>query len=342
MRNYLFKKSQVFIILILFTGLLFIPLSNSKINIVEQQIDQIEIYEVSQNNGTLSGFVTDPFMNPIDGALIRVYFHGTYEQTHSDESGYYLVTNIPICYCMKICNCSKVGYINDSVELGITENTTYDFVLNPLSPYPLFNGSQCNGWWNSPVTVSFVFNPEEVAEIWYFYHGWHQYSEPFVIDDEGEIEVLCYWIDFEGGQSPHVSFSLDIDYTQPTVDVQWETYKENGKWILKFIITAEDSISGMDHRLEIYLNDVLQETLHVSWPTVEFELQWSKILKKCTFGFLTSDNACNVVYEKVNGSDIKSVTNSQKLHIKNLYYLLFQQIFERFPNAYLLLQIFSI
>ena len=30
-----------------------------------------------ENDGTLSGYVTDPSGNPIDGALIRVHFHGT-------------------------------------------------------------------------------------------------------------------------------------------------------------------------------------------------------------------------------------------------------------------------
>jgi len=88
-----------------------------------------EIHNCELNNGTLSGYVTDPLDNPIEGALIRVHFHGTYEEDHSDETGYYYVDNIPICYCMKLCICSKDGYQTESVELGITENTVYDFVL---------------------------------------------------------------------------------------------------------------------------------------------------------------------------------------------------------------------
>ena len=83
-------------------------------------------------DGSLSGYVNDTSMNPIEGARVRVYFHETYEENHTDSFGYYHVTNIPICYCMKNATCSKDGYKTEWVLLGITENTTYDFVLTPL------------------------------------------------------------------------------------------------------------------------------------------------------------------------------------------------------------------
>ena len=88
---------------------------------------------LAQYNGSLSGYVNDTSMNPIEGALVQVYFHGTYEENYSDTSGYYHVTNIPICYCLKNCTASKQGYKTEWVLLGITENTTYDFVLEPLT-----------------------------------------------------------------------------------------------------------------------------------------------------------------------------------------------------------------
>ncbi len=83
----------------------------------------------TKNDGTLSGYVNDTSMNPIEGALVRVYFHGTYEEDYTDASGYYHVTNIPICYCLKNCTASKPGYKSEWVLLGIVEDTTYDFVL---------------------------------------------------------------------------------------------------------------------------------------------------------------------------------------------------------------------
>jgi hypothetical protein len=85
-------------------------------------------------NGSLLGYVNDTSGNPIEGALVRVYFHGTYEEDYSDEYGYYHVTNIPICYCLKNASCSKDGFIPEWVLLSITENTTYDFVLTPNNP----------------------------------------------------------------------------------------------------------------------------------------------------------------------------------------------------------------
>ncbi len=84
-----------------------------------------------ENNGTLSGFVTDSDEQPIAGAQVRVSFHGTYEEAFSDETGYYQVTNIPICYCMKNATCSKQGYQSQTVWLSITEDTMYDFRLLP-------------------------------------------------------------------------------------------------------------------------------------------------------------------------------------------------------------------
>ena len=86
------------------------------------------------NDGTLSGYVNNTSMNPIEGALVRVYFHGTYEENYTDADGYYHVTNIPICYCMKNATCSKDGYKTEWVLLSIDENTTHDFILMDNQP----------------------------------------------------------------------------------------------------------------------------------------------------------------------------------------------------------------
>lgn len=87
--------------------------------------------EITSNDGTLSGYVTDPSMHPIVGARVRVEFHGQYEEDYTDPDGYYHVTNIPICYCLKKTTASKEGYISETELLSIVENTIYDFVLEP-------------------------------------------------------------------------------------------------------------------------------------------------------------------------------------------------------------------
>ena len=92
-------------------------------------------------NGTLSGYVKDTSMNPIEGAKVRVYFHETYEENYSDSSGYYHVTNIPICNCTKNATASKEGYRSECVLLSIDETTIHNFVLTPLGNTLYVGGS---------------------------------------------------------------------------------------------------------------------------------------------------------------------------------------------------------
>jgi len=112
-------------VVFLFFGLAVMP----SINAVDYRLSKILQYD-----GNLSGYVFDTEFNPIAGALIRVYFHETYEEDFSDENGYYHVDDIPICYCLKNCTCSKAGYSTEWVLMGITENTTHDFILTQLGP----------------------------------------------------------------------------------------------------------------------------------------------------------------------------------------------------------------
>jgi len=84
---------------------------------------------VSEDPGTLSGYVTDTAMHPIEGARVRVYFHNTSREDYSNITGYYHVTDIPICNCTKNATCSKQGFSTAWVYLSIWENTTHDFIL---------------------------------------------------------------------------------------------------------------------------------------------------------------------------------------------------------------------
>ncbi|KYK20959.1 hypothetical protein AYK21_01025 [Thermoplasmatales archaeon SG8-52-2] len=115
----LFSKILVISIIILLIGTSTVQI-NGAYKITSITID---------NNGSLLGYVNDTSGNPIEGALVRVYFHETYEEDFSDSNGFYYVTNISICWCMKNATCSKEGYKTEWVLLSIVENTTYDFVL---------------------------------------------------------------------------------------------------------------------------------------------------------------------------------------------------------------------
>ena len=293
MQNNLFRKSKILTVIILLFVMFLMPLSAGNMfyyyDIEGNSIQKDVMFDPCSviNNGSLSGYVTDHLMNQIEGALVRVYFHGTYEEDYSDETGYYHVTNIPICWCMKNATCSKEGYKTEWVLLSINENTTYDFVLHPSEPYPVFNGTiGWNGWWISPINISFVFDPEEVAEIWYYYNGWHLYTEPFVVDEEGEIPLHWYWINYEGEQSSIASCYLYIDQTPPIIDVSW-TY-ENGEILI--IATCSDEISGVAF-VEFYMNEILQE-IDDSSPYI-WVLKWPYPPPLNFFKIVAYDNAGN-------------------------------------------------
>jgi parallel beta-helix repeat protein len=88
---------------------------------------------LSNEEGTLSGYIWDKNMNPIEGSEVVVYFHEKYEKNFSDSSGYYHVTNIPICFCLKNATVYKEGYKSEWVLLAIGENTIHNFTLKPLN-----------------------------------------------------------------------------------------------------------------------------------------------------------------------------------------------------------------
>ncbi len=131
------KKFLAIAIILLFVSVSVIPSTGT--TDVKQSIITTFI-----NDGSLSGYVNDTSMNPLAGTLVRVYFHGTYEEDFTDSSGYYHVTNIPICNCTKNCTAFKSGYKPAWTLLGIGKNTTYDFVLT--SGNKLYVGGTANNY----------------------------------------------------------------------------------------------------------------------------------------------------------------------------------------------------
>jgi len=117
------KKLIVIGVIVLFLVLAIAPSISGNNTLKTTYLDGINL------EGSLSGNVTDCSMNPIAGARVRVYFHGTYEEDYTDSSGYYHVTNIPLCWCIKEAVASKVGYKTKRVSLVIHEKTIHDFVL---------------------------------------------------------------------------------------------------------------------------------------------------------------------------------------------------------------------
>jgi hypothetical protein len=176
MKNTLFRKGLVVGIIILFFGVSVVP-STGRID--------IEILKTSGNDGSLLGLVNDTSGNPIEGALVRVHFHGTYEEDYSDEHGYYHVFNIPICYCMKNATCLKDGYKTEWKLISIAENTTLDFILT-------------SG--NNPPDIELQYKLEKYNDKWLYI-----------------FEAIC------SGGTDRVDFTFD-DILQETVTGPGPTY----------------------------------------------------------------------------------------------------------------------
>ncbi|MFH1013163.1 MAG: carboxypeptidase-like regulatory domain-containing protein [Thermoplasmatota archaeon] len=90
------KKGLVCGIVVLFLGMSIIPIVGSQQFFIDSSnyssmniVHSIKNSETTTYHGTLSGYVTDSDMNPIEGARIRVYFHDTYREDFSDSTGYY-------------------------------------------------------------------------------------------------------------------------------------------------------------------------------------------------------------------------------------------------------------
>ena len=247
------KRSMLLflIVIVIFSS----AVSADALSNVSSQI-QMDSPTLRQEEATLSGYVTDTSMNPLHGALVRVYFHGTYEENYSDPFGYYQVTNIPICYCLKNATCSKPGYHSEWVLLSIGGNMTYDFVLTALNQtcYPVFNGIMgTNGWYISSVTVTFVIN-EDVDAVYYKIDGgsWIEYSIPIVISESGMHTFYWYWT-CQGDESEVQSTPLGIDCDNPQLELSSERISPSK---IKIIANATDKTSGI-HRLEFFVDGEL-------------------------------------------------------------------------------------
>lgn len=79
--------------------------------------------------GHLSGQVTDTSGMPLENVKIRIEYHGIFQETFSDENGFYAFSDIPVCFCLKRVTASKDGYSDFVTEIGISEHTVLDIVM---------------------------------------------------------------------------------------------------------------------------------------------------------------------------------------------------------------------
>jgi len=191
----------------------------------------------------------------------------------------------------------------------------------------------CNGWYISNVTVILDATDESgVYRTFYRINGGDLeiYESPFIISEEGEdILIEYYSLDNMGNFEDIKSATLDIDKTAPEMDVKWDVEKIGwSKWRITFTINIANETSGID-RIEIFLNDALQDTITGPGPTYS----WSFVISGdlyITLKFIAWDQACNQVIVIVNSSEINTFPSirSNTYQIKSVG---FSHFFERFP-----------
>jgi hypothetical protein len=91
-------------------------------------------------------------------------------------------------------------------------------------------------------------------------------------DDKKDVKVEYWAIDNVGQVESPNTFTIDMDQTDPTIELTYEVVSGNPiqGWVLEFTATATDHTSGMD-RVEFFLNEVLQTIVSGLGPTY----QWS-------------------------------------------------------------------
>ena len=172
------KKALAVGIIFLFIGVTNLPGNNTNMLIASEETNTICASSIPPDNGTLSGYVTDTSMNPIEGAKITVYFHNTSRENYSDSTGYYHVTDIPICWCIKNATCVKEGYYPEWVMLVINETTTHDFVLSPKGNWLYVGGSGPGNY----TTIQSAINDANPGETVFVYGDSSPYYENVIID----------------------------------------------------------------------------------------------------------------------------------------------------------------
>ena len=103
-----------------------------------------------------------------------------------------------------------------AVGVSITSTPMNQSSANP--PIPHKEGIMGeNDWYISDVLISFSYDPERVDQIHYFLDGiWHEYYNPFSVEDDDIHFIDWYWIDPDGKTHNELPVIFKIDKSKPT------------------------------------------------------------------------------------------------------------------------------
>ncbi len=84
-------------------------------------------------DGTLSGIVSDADTgDPIPGARVTVEHDGETWSDVTDDEGKYMITGLPMCYCLKDVTVAAEGYETQSGQVAIDTDTVMNVALEPV------------------------------------------------------------------------------------------------------------------------------------------------------------------------------------------------------------------
>ncbi len=187
--------------------------------------------------------------------------------------------------------------------------------------YPLFKGTPGkNGWFVSPLIVSFIYDPENVTEIQYLLYGmWEPYDGSFNITQTGELPLFKWryrtimsgdeWI-YDQTYCPFLP-----DFNPPSLHINIE--RKGFFFGKRYIITADarDNLSGMDY-VEFYLNGQLRSNVTGPGPLYEWTLRPVPRRQNLIFKVCAYDVAGNSIDYQI----FKSNVYSNDLLIQELLY----------------------
>ena len=151
-------------------------------------------------------------------------------------------------------------------------------------------------------------------------------------EDDGEEILVEYWaVDRVGNvETPKNSFTINMDQTDPTIDLTYEVTggNQNDGWTLLFTATATDETSGMD-RVEFYLNELLQETIEGPGPTYQWGFTYYGGLNIyiAAYGFDIAGNTADDIVEDPEKYTYNQNTQQQSKSQKSSYFNSQQKLF---------------
>ena len=116
------RKKYLIILIAIFTSILIFP------SIISERITI-----TNEDTASISGYIKDIVMNPIEGVKVSLSCGEEYYECYSDKNGYYHKEGLPLLFCIWNITVFKQNYKAAYVEMPITENLKYNFTLIPLN-----------------------------------------------------------------------------------------------------------------------------------------------------------------------------------------------------------------